>query len=203
MARKTTGANDVAQLASLLRQGGRGRGRRSPLARWLRIHHDAFAALLDEQEPGWADVATALAAMGVCDGDGKPPTGERTRKAWWGVRRDVAQRRATKAPVPPTGVPASLAVPPGLPPAPQSPEIMPALQVTPAEVARPKLVLDIRPAIPLGSQVPAAGAAVAVTPPATGPVGTTDPAPVDVQAELRRLQERMQAGKVPVPKIVD
>jgi hypothetical protein len=81
---------------------------------------------------------------------------------------------------------------------------MPALQVTPAEVARPKLVLDIRPAIPLGSQVSAAAAATPVTPPASSPpVGTTDPAPVDVQAELRRLQERMQAGKVPVPKIVD
>lgn len=215
-ARKTTGADDVAQLTALLPQGGRGRGRCSPLVRWLRTHHDAFQAMLVEQKPGWEDVATALAGMGLRDGDGKPPTGERTRKAWWGVRRGIAQRRTRKATALPAPGPAASSSPPRPPPAHAAPvtvvpavpapaEIAPSVHLAPpAEVTRSKLLLELRPAIPLSGQVLPAPAAVAIATEATSPAAATDQAPqVDVQATVRRLEEQMRAGKVPLPKIVD
>ena len=94
---------DVTQLITLLDQTAmRGRGRHSQLSRWLRAHHDAFVAMLADRQPGWDDLATALAALGLRDGDGKPPTGERARKAWWAVRRAKAVTASqVKPPAPP------------------------------------------------------------------------------------------------------
>ena len=92
----------VARLVALLDQGGMGgRGRRSSLSRWLFAHHDAFAAMLADKAPSWDEVAQALAAMGLRDGAGKPPTGERARKAWWTMRRKRDAIRAGRQPAPP------------------------------------------------------------------------------------------------------
>jgi hypothetical protein len=110
---------DVTQLITLLDQTAmRGRGRHSQLSRWLRAHHDAFVAMLADRQPGWDDLATALAALGLRDGDGKPPTGERARKAWWAVRRAKATASQVKPPAPPGPAGAITAAPqPETPPA--------------------------------------------------------------------------------------
>ena len=62
--------------------------------------------MLADKEPSWDEVAASLAAMGLRDGDGKPPTGERVRKAWWALRRAraaLAERQDAFAPVLPRG----------------------------------------------------------------------------------------------------
>jgi len=188
------GVGGVTQLARLLDQRGmRGRGRRSQLSRWLRAHQDAFRALLADKQPGWDDLATALATLGLRDGDGKPPTGERARKAWWAVRRAKATTRAS---------PDSPATPPPLP----RDEIAPAAQAIPAPgaaaAARPRMRLDLRPATPLTGEpaaqtLPAARSAVpdsAVAGPAQPDGGAAE--------QIRRLIEQMNASKVPLPKVV-
>lgn len=65
--------------------------------------YDALVPHLDPpRRPNWQHVASKLAARGIRDGDRekpKPPTGERTRKAWWKVGRDkdaVAAGTATR-----------------------------------------------------------------------------------------------------------
>jgi len=177
-----------------------GRGRRSSLSRWLRAHHDAFAAMLADKEPSWDEVAAALAAMGLHDGEGKPPTGERTRKAWWGMRRAKAAACAKRQGTPPP------ALAPG--------ELAPGVHVAPgtdrAGASRPRPRLDIRPATPLDHTPaqPLLPAASSVLPP-SGPV-VTGSAVLPVQAQpgegaaeqVRRLREQMETGKVPVPKVV-
>lgn len=94
--RKVAAKGGVAQLDALLSQGGMGgRGRRSTLSRWLRVHHDGFAAMLVAREPGWDEVAVGLTAMGLLDGGGKPLTGARVRKVWWETRRDRLAAQTT------------------------------------------------------------------------------------------------------------
>lgn len=191
----------VAQLAALLDQGGmQGRGRRSSLSRWLRAHHDAFAAMLADKEPSWDEVATALAAMGLRDGEGKPPTGERTRKAWWAMRRAKAAARAKRQ-----GTPL---------PALALGELAPGVHAAPgtdvAGVSRPRPRLDIRPATPL-AHTPARPLLPIASPIPlpSGPIVTgsavlpVQPQPDEGAAEqVRRLREQMETGKVPVPKVV-
>lgn len=50
--------------------------------------------MLADKEPGWHETATALPTMGLRDGEDKPPAGERTRKAWWSVRRAKTEAAA-------------------------------------------------------------------------------------------------------------
>jgi hypothetical protein len=196
-------AGDIGQLAALLNQAGAGgRGRRSSLARWLHTHHDAFAVMLADKRPVWEDVATALAAMGLRDGTGKPPIGERVRKAWHDVQQ--ARRRA--------------AVPTALGPG----EIAPAIMAVPAAAVfgsveagasvtresgmpRPRLQLDIRPATPL-HETPAS-AFVPITPPPSHAVEAaaataSSPSVPRAAEQLRRLSEQMEAARTPLPKIV-
>jgi len=202
---KKTPPRSVTRLATLLDQGPmRGRGRTSPLARWLRAHHDEFHAMLIAKQPSWEEVAAALAAMGVHDGDDKPPAAERVRKAWWTIRRATATARATRANKP---------QPPPLAPG----EIAPAVLAIPPpdsiDTPRPRPRLDIRPALPrtetpgtksLGIGTPATPAPVPLPVAPSPDSATSPPLPADtaVGAELNRLRQQMEAAKVPLPKIV-
>ena len=191
-ARKAVGAGGVAQLIKLLNQGGmRGRGRRSSLSRWMRTHHDAFAAMLADKEPGWDEVAAGLAAMGLLDGAGKPPTGERARKAWWGVRRAKAAAVAKRQ---------AAAAAPSLAPGEIAPSVYaaPAPRTRGAETPPPRMTLDIRPALPLngGQAHPPAGLDSAARPSQPAQAG-------DAATEtLRQLRQQMDANTVPLPKVV-
>jgi hypothetical protein len=190
--RKATGSGDVAKLAALLPSQGpaRGRGRHSSLYRWLQANRKDFAAMLATMQPAWRDVATGLAALGLRDGDGKPPTGERARKAWWDVQRGTTARQRAKA----TPAPPPLA--PG--------EIAPAVWVIPPEdmsPVRPRLSLDIRPATPLGDDAPDP-TPLAVSPPAAPVAASLDSQPSNVQEQLRRIEQQMRAGKVPITRVV-
>jgi hypothetical protein len=190
--RKATGSGDVAKLAALLPSQGpaRGRGRHSSLYRWLQANRKDFAAMLATMQPAWRDVATGLAALGLRDGDGKPPTGERARKAWWDVQRGMTARKRGKAtPAPPPLAPC---------------EIAPAVRAVPPEdtpPVRPRLSLDIRPATPLGDSAPDR-IPLAVPPPAVPVAASHDGQPGNVQAQLRRIEQQMQAGKVPLTRVV-
>ena len=185
----------VAELAKLLDQAGAGgRGRRSSLTRWMRTHHHEFVAMLADKEPSWDEVAAALATMGLRDGEDRPPTAERARKAWWGVKQAkaaVATQRTAKAATP--------VLAPG--------EIAPAVRVLPAasqaqaQAAPPRPTLDLRPAMPLNpiSNATEVAGASAVASPASA--GSAAPAGAGAEA-LQRLREQMGAGKVSLPKVV-
>jgi hypothetical protein len=182
----------------------RGRGRQSALTRWLQAHHDEFAAMLLDKQPSWEAVAAGLAAMGVCDGAHKPPTAERVRKAWWEVRQNARARQSgrTKTPVVLQPVPdARLSLMPGHGMPPAGGEAMPP--------SRPRPRLDIRPATPLGSASPAVPIGPALQPAAlvteVGDAGAVRGSAVgddEVAAQMQRLLGQMQAGKIPLPKIV-
>jgi hypothetical protein len=168
----------------------------------MRIHRDDFRTLLADKQPSWEEVAAALAAMGLRDADGKPPTADRTRKAWWAVRHAKTARPAKR-----TTRPDKPAQPPLAPN-----EITPAVRTAPdssqAETtSRPRLHLDIRPAVPLAGN-PAITATAAPPPSAlAAPMPTGSPAPSPsahhaVDAQLQRLRQQIDASKVPLPKIV-
>ncbi len=204
-----SGAGGVSRLAAMLGSSAvRGRGRHSSLTRWLQAHHDEFEAMLRERQPGWGDVAQALAAMGLRDGAQKPPNGERVRKAWWYARQEaLARQKATSR----SGQIAKPAVTQYVSDA--RPERVPARDMLPAGVetvqpSRPRPRLDIRPATPLSGS-----STEPVSP--TSPVGWSVNAAAEMGAghtvqagddhlatELRRALEQMDVNKVPLPKVV-
>ena len=69
------------------RKASVGRGRKSPLTLWLIKNRDRFAHLLASKRLSMDDIAGKLAAAGLTDGSGKPPTGARLRKTWAAVNR--------------------------------------------------------------------------------------------------------------------
>lgn len=87
--------NGVERLLEALQRSsaiGGGRGRRSPLYRWLRARHDQLLPVLDVHAggaPNWIVVAEVLRGEGVTDGSGKAPSSERVRKTWWMLRKDL------------------------------------------------------------------------------------------------------------------
>ncbi|QQP92726.1 hypothetical protein IGS68_30150 (plasmid) [Skermanella sp. TT6] len=76
----------------------RSASRRSPLYRWLHARHDAFAALIREDRPGWQALAGGFAGLGLLSPEGRPLTPEAVRHTWWRVRRDVAASRRAAPP---------------------------------------------------------------------------------------------------------
>jgi len=182
---------------------------RSPLYRWMRQQHDPLAAAFTEIPPAWGPLSAELAAVGLTDADGKPPTATSARQTWYRVRRDVARARdraaAKVAALAPDEIaPAVHAVTP------------PATGDDPPARSRPGMVLDIRPARAATGAPPvvAPAAAAASTrdgasatgavPPVAGP---SAPAPVTPATEsaaeqLRRLLSTIDAGKVPLPKVM-
>lgn len=87
-------ARDLSILANAV-QAGAGY---SPLFRWLRANHDAFAELVDGARPSWAAIAAAFAEMGITQPDGTPINAATARHTWWRCRKDVATRRAKRRP---------------------------------------------------------------------------------------------------------
>jgi hypothetical protein len=89
MARKAP-AEIQTMMDELLRTGvvsGGGRGRRSPLYRWMFARADDLKKMLDDIHPSWDAVAAVLPQTDeVKDGEGKRPNGERVRKTWYEVR---------------------------------------------------------------------------------------------------------------------
>lgn len=64
-------------------------GLHSPVYEALWAAHDELAPHLNyPRRPDWQHVAAKLAAKGITDGEGKPPSGQTTRKTWWKVRWD-------------------------------------------------------------------------------------------------------------------
>ena len=116
---------ELQRIAELAKAGAG----RSPLYRWLRTRHDAFAALLEETRPNWRTLAEGFAELGITTADGKPIAAAAARHAWWRVRRDVAAARARRA-VSPLPAPVVAAVVPMPPPAPPAP--LPAQAPAPA-----------------------------------------------------------------------
>jgi len=174
-------------LAALRQHGGPGR---SPLYRWMRRHHDALAAAFAETPPTWIPLAAEMAAVGLTDADGKPPTAASARQTWYRVRRDLARARDHQA--------QSVAV---LAPD----EIAPAVHAvaTAGEAApalRPHLNLDIRPARPAGASAASAAGETGGPPPEAPPV--SPPAGESPAEQLKRLLTSMEARKVPLPKLM-
>jgi hypothetical protein len=90
MARKTPSDDIQTMMNQLLQTSttGGGRGRRSPLFRWMYSHADDLKKMLDDVRPSWDAVAAVLPATDyVKDGSGKRPSGERVRKTWFEVRQ--------------------------------------------------------------------------------------------------------------------
>jgi hypothetical protein len=81
---------DVQDLARRLSQKTghiRGRGRRSPLFRWMWQRADDLRPLFEHGRAAWADVAAELPDTNeIRDGRDKRPTGERVRRTWYEVR---------------------------------------------------------------------------------------------------------------------
>ncbi len=84
---KAADVDDV--LAALKRQPSKVRGGHSPIYLWLWQHYDQLQGELNlPRRTDWSALASELGKRGIMDGNGKPPTAERTRKAWWQVNRD-------------------------------------------------------------------------------------------------------------------
>lgn len=124
--RRVPGSPDLAQIVAQIEKArSGGRGRRSPLYRWLREHHDKLVVEFDRVGPAWDTLAAALGDGGVLDGRGKRPTGRGARDAWFRVRKDVKREKtdqghATKTAVRLIPAPAPA---PAMTPADPSPEI--------------------------------------------------------------------------------
>jgi len=194
----------VKVLTALRAHGG---SARSPLYRWMHRHHDPLSAAFAEIPPAWGPLSAELAAVGLTDADGKPPTAQSARQTWYRVRRDVARAHAAAkaaALAPDEIAPAVHAV---TPPA--------ATALDPAAPSRPGMLLDIRPARVAAGAPPVAApaAAAANTPgvasataaaPVTGPPSPASATPASETAaeQLRRLLTTIDAGKVPLPKVM-
>lgn len=83
---------------------------RTAMYRWLRAHYHELAALLEKEEPSWAEVAARIAQHGVANRKGAVPSGHSVRRVWKTVCRDVAASGADAPPAqgPATRVPRDL-----------------------------------------------------------------------------------------------
>jgi hypothetical protein len=117
-------------MSQLLQSGttGGGRGRRSPLFRWMFSRADDLKKMLDDIHPSWDAVAAVLPQTDeVKDGEGKRPNGERVRKTWFEVRqakgwapKEPVEAKPLDKPTAPASSPQPKPIPP-IPPARVSP----------------------------------------------------------------------------------
>ncbi|UZO94587.1 Hypothetical protein RMP42_05786 (plasmid) [Roseomonas mucosa] len=135
--------SELARIAEVAR-GGSGR---TPLYRWLRARHDAFAKLVEENRPNWKALAEGFTGLGLTASGGRPLSSEVVRRTWWAVRRDVAaaRERHAKPPHPPAAMPATRSAAPRepTPPAPATAPASPAPGGTDA-LARLRAEIDER-----------------------------------------------------------
>jgi hypothetical protein len=183
----------------------RGRTAKSPLYRWLRANHDEF--LVDWSEGAdWPAFVQGFTALGLTDRTGKAPVPETARKTWLQVRRDVAKAKA-KAGKQAKGMPvlASNEIAPGV-------RAVQPLTDFSKGASRTPITLDIRPARPRLGAPPAEPAPSSSQPlplmPETQSHQSANPSSsgllteAELEADLRRLREQMNARTVPIPKPV-
>jgi hypothetical protein len=89
---------ELAAFAENLGPSSGGRGRHSPLFRWLDDRAEAFKRILDETRPSWKAVTEALAKEGLTNGDGKPLTRHRVQKTWYAVIEAKGLRQPQQRP---------------------------------------------------------------------------------------------------------
>jgi hypothetical protein len=128
MARKPPSDDIQTMMGQLLQAGitGGGRGRRSPLFRWMFSRADDLKKMLDDINPSWDAVAAVLPQTDeVKDGEGKRPNGERVRKTWFEVRQAKGWAKSPDKPPapasPPQAKPVS-AIPPSAGSTPDDPD---------------------------------------------------------------------------------
>lgn len=191
MARAKKSSDEIEAFRAALK-ATRGRTARSSLYRWLRANHDQFLQAWGEGAD-WPAFVQAFAALGLTDRTGKPPVPETARKTWLQVRKDIAKTKADEQ--------AKRA--PSLAPD----EIAPGVRAVPDRPAdnakRPRTTIDIRPATPRSDTVAARSPSQSTTPvppspPPTKPAGDVD----DAEAQIRRVLDEIDAGKVPIPRKV-
>ncbi len=115
------------------------RGRHSTLHAWMRKNHAAIAQFIAEQgAPHWPDVARALAAEGLTDRKGQPPSVTTTKQTWYRVAKAVAVNPAPKPKPMPSNLregeiaPGVWSIPPIPPPAVSPPVPVPPIPAPPA-----------------------------------------------------------------------
>jgi len=175
----------------------RGKTGRSSLYRWLRKHHDDLLARLEAERPDWQALAQGFVTLGLTDRTGKAASPETARKTWLTVRKDIIKAKAKQAKAAPALAPGEIA--PGVRAA-----VQPPAQIV-DDALRPPIKIDnIRPvqprigtpaATPLPSQ--SAGASPLPPPPVKSASGADD-----AEAQIRRVLDEFDAGKVPIPKTV-
>ena len=120
--KKPTPSPDVQEALALMQEGRvRGHRRRSPIVIWMQKNRAALERGFAETAPSWGKLATYLGDHGILDGDGKRPTAEATRQAWY----------RTKSMAPLEDRPATVPV------APSSAAQMPQAAVIPAPTVDP------------------------------------------------------------------
>ena len=134
--KKPTRSPDPQEALALMREGRvRGHGRRSPIVIWMQKNRAALEQGFAETTPSWDKLATYLGDHGVLDGNGKWPTAEATRQAWYRTRNMAPAKVRTANPAPAT--PAIVPVPatrtaPGIEAAPTMPPVPGDVEGTPA-----------------------------------------------------------------------
>ena len=193
MARAKKSSDEIEAFRAAL-GAARGRTARSPLYRWLRSNHDQFLQAWREGAD-WPAFVQAFAALGLTDRTGKPPVPETARKTWLQVRKDIAKvkvhehaRRAQ-----------SLA-PDEIAPGVRAVEML-ARNVD--DAPRPRITLDARPATPRLDTAAARSPSQSImaappSPPPAKPAGAAD----DADAQIRRVLDEIDGGKVPIPRKV-
>lgn len=144
--RRAATPNVSDALAVMQSARAHGRGRKSAIYLWFLKNHDALAEAFALNAPAWTDLAAYLAGQGLKDGNGNTPTARGTRDVWFRVRQEVKQR-PPRVPSPVVSTALGGKIAPGIAPvSPPLPTIHPA-EYEPAESPRPKVKLDLKPAV--------------------------------------------------------
>jgi hypothetical protein len=124
---------DLTAITENLSPGLTGRGRRSPLFRWLFDRADTFQRLLEDKRPSWSAITKELSGLNLANGSGQPLTPRRVQRTWYAVVRVKGWDKPPLKPVP-------LVEPP-------APAVMPSIALT-----TPRLD-PVRPQRPSGSKI--------------------------------------------------
>ena len=148
---------------------------RSALYRWLRANHSRLSRRLARDQTSWAVMASEIAAVGILNREGKPPSSDSVRRVWATVCRDVTADQAAKAAKPNRKYPSRISpdwrpqvVQPPLPVQPPPPTRHPMPATAPAPAG----------SLPAGSSKPS-GDGIVISP--------------EAQARIDRAMERLAA----------
>ena len=70
--------------------------RRSPLYKWLHANRRRIAKMLDHENPSWVVIAESVAASGVVNTKGGPPSPDSIRRVWACVTKDAAVSKSQR-----------------------------------------------------------------------------------------------------------